>query len=56
MNWKNKTICGWHRTEIKRKNLLTVIEPQVYFCTECGRIANKKKWLCEPKRIHKKID
>jgi hypothetical protein len=53
MNWEDKTICGWKKSEIKRKNLIKVVEPQTFFCTQCGRVANKKKWLCEPKKLYK---
>jgi hypothetical protein len=32
-----------------------VAEP-THFCTECGRVASKKKWLCEPARLVKDKD
>lgn len=48
------TICGWHRSELKAKYLLEVLDHPQYFCKECGRVANKKKYLCEPKNLYKK--
>jgi len=52
-NISDKTLCGWKKTDLKAKYLLPVVEPAIYFCKDCGRIANKKKWLCEPKKLHK---
>ncbi len=33
--------------------ILLVNQPR-FVCTNCGRVANKKKNLCEPKRMHEK--
>jgi lipopolysaccharide biosynthesis regulator YciM len=46
------TICGWNQKELKAKHLLRVVENPTYYCKECGRVANKKKWLCLPKKLH----
>lgn len=56
MSIPEHTLCGWHKSELKAKFLLKVIEPPKYYCKDCGRIAAKKKWLCEPKKLHKDED
>jgi len=53
MSIPNKTLCGWKKTDRKAKHLLPIVEPPTYYCKDCCRIANKKKWLCEPKKLHK---
>lgn len=53
MNIPDKTLCGWKNADRKAKTILQVIDPPKYFCKDCGRIANKKKWLCEPKKLYK---
>jgi hypothetical protein len=53
MSIPDKTLCGWKKSDRKAKYLLKIVEPSTYFCKDCGRIANKKKWLCEPKKLHK---
>jgi hypothetical protein len=47
------TICGWKTSQIKAKYLLRVVEDPKFFCQECGRVANKKKWVCMPKKLRK---
>jgi hypothetical protein len=47
------TICGWKTSQIKSKYLLRVVEDPKFFCQECGRVANKKKWVCMPKKLRK---
>lgn len=48
-----ETICGWNKAELKAKYLLKVVQQPKYFCKECGRVANKKRYLCEPKKLYK---
>jgi hypothetical protein len=33
--------------------ILLVNQPR-FICTNCGRVANKKKYLCEPERMRDK--
>jgi hypothetical protein len=47
------TICSWKKTELKAKYLLKVVNQPKFFCKECGRVANKKKYLCDPKKLVK---
>jgi len=54
MSKPSSTICGWKSSELTAKNILNVVENPKYFCEECGRAANKKKWLCIPKKLKKK--
>jgi len=54
MSKKATTICGWSSAELKAKYLLPVVENPKFYCQDCGRVANKKKWLCIPKKLYKK--
>ena len=53
MSKPTSTICGWSSSQIKAKNILKVVEEPKFYCKECGRVANKKKWLCIPKKLHR---
>ncbi len=53
MSKPSSTICGWDSSDLKAKQLLKVVNNPKYFCRECGRVANKKKWLCTPKKLFK---
>lgn len=48
-----QTICCWSSSDLKAKNILTVVNEPRFFCEECGRVANKKKWLCLPQKLPK---
>ena len=54
MSKPSSTICGWKSSQITAKNILKVVEDPKFFCEECGRVANKKKWLCLPKKLKRK--
>jgi hypothetical protein len=50
----SKTLCHLKR-ELKRDMptyILMVNQPR-FVCTACGRVANKKKNLCQPEKIKK---
>lgn len=49
----SNTLCTWNREDFKAKPLLKILNQPQYFCKECGRAANKKKYLCEPKKLYK---
>lgn len=51
MSKKDNTLCSWKKSEYTADKLLPVVmDPKVY-CEKCGRIARKKKYLCEPKPL-----
>jgi len=54
MSNKDKTLCGWKKSEYTTDNLLKIVSKPKYFCEDCGRVARKKKYLCEPIRLPKK--
>jgi len=54
MSKQTGTICSWSSSNLKAKYILPVVDNPRFFCQECGRVANKKKWLCLPKRLYKK--
>lgn len=47
------TLCKWKPGQYaKQRELLARITAEpVHFCYDCGRVANKKKWLCKPERL-----
>jgi hypothetical protein len=52
-----KTLCDIkHREYIKSKfdTYRDLIHPGKYVCKNCGRVAVKKKYLCNPKKLYKK--
>lgn len=55
MSDKDKTLCGWKKSEYTCENLLKIVSEPKFFCEDCGRVARKKKYLCEPKRLNKKV-
>jgi hypothetical protein len=52
---ETKTLCKWKsgQYEKERELLARIVASPEHFCTECGRVAAKKKWLCEPTRLVK---
>jgi hypothetical protein len=52
---ENRTLCKWKpgQYEKERELLARIVAEPVFFCTDCGRVAAKKKWLCEPERLLK---
>lgn len=45
-----KTLCKWKKASYEKeiKTFSNAVLPPKYFCAKCGRVASKKKWLCEP--------
>ncbi len=56
MGKKQKTICKWGKEGIAEdfKFLSDIARKSKFICENCGRAANKKKWLCKPKPIQVK--
>lgn len=52
---ETRTLCKWKsgQYEKDRELLARIVAEPVYFCADCGRVAAKKKWLCEPVRLAK---
>ncbi len=55
---ESKKLCKWKsgQYEKDRELLQVIVAEPAYFCTDCGRVASKKKWLCEPARLVKDKD
>lgn len=51
----SKSLCNWSKEDLKAKRLLKVLNQPQFFCKECGRAANKKKYLCEPRKLYKNL-
>ncbi len=48
----SETLC--ELTKLLKKHpadYLALVEPPKFICLECGRVAQKKKNLCEPEKI-----
>ena len=47
------SICGWSKERIKKelKQLKKMVKEPSFLCKNCGRAAEKKKWLCKPTKI-----
>jgi hypothetical protein len=50
---KVKGLCKWKRSEFveELKLLKSIVARPKQVCLRCGRVADKKKWLCEPDPI-----
>ena len=53
MGDKAKPICKWKKTQYVKDlaKLKSVVKNPRYVCRDCGRVANEKKWLCEPVKL-----
>lgn len=53
MGEKVKVLCKWKRNEYseQKKLLRRIVAKPRYICLRCGRVADKKKWLCEPEAL-----
>lgn len=45
-----KTICEWSKKDLEKDNvrLYKITKDATFYCSKCGRVANKKKALCKP--------
>ncbi len=53
----NKTLCDLESNNFIKKNFKEykeLVRHGKYICKGCGRVAHKKKNLCEPKRLYPK--
>jgi len=52
-----KTICDWSKKELKNDAafLFWLVKDPTHYCRKCGRSANTKKVLCDPKSFKKAI-
>jgi hypothetical protein len=55
MGKKPETICEWSQDDIAKDfgKLKKMVQNPQFVCKNCGRAAEKKKWLCKPKRLLK---
>lgn len=53
MGDKVKGLCKWKRAEYReqKKLLRQIVSRPRYVCLRCGRVADKKKLLCEPESL-----
>jgi len=50
---KIRELCKWKsESYLKELDLLcTIVSSPRFVCTKCGRVADKKKWLCKPQKL-----
>ena len=50
MSKKDKHLCDWKKEERVEKlaSYRDLVKKPKFMCADCGRVAAKKKWLCEP--------
>ncbi len=50
MGEKTSRLCAWKKEERVEKldSYRAMVKKPKFICTNCGRVAAKKKWLCEP--------
>jgi hypothetical protein len=49
----NKSLCKWEKND-RFENLddyRKIVGKADFMCESCGRVASKKKWLCDPYRL-----
>jgi hypothetical protein len=53
---KIRELCKWKKSEYAEqfKLLRTIVAQPKYACMRCGRVADKKKYLCEPEPLKEK--
>jgi hypothetical protein len=53
-----KTLCDW-KPKARLKKLARysrLVENPRYLCESCGRVAGKKKYLCQPHKLYQQPD
>jgi hypothetical protein len=50
---KVEEICKWKRDDYPKRleELRQIVADPQFVCVKCGRVANKKKWLCKPVKL-----
>ena len=53
MGDKPKTLCNWDEKRIRNNidKLRLIVDSPRFVCKNCARVANKKKYLCDPIRL-----
>lgn len=53
MSDKIRKLCKWSKGSYTKdlKVLKKVVASPVYYCEDCGRVANDRKVLCEPEKL-----
>ena len=48
----SKTLCE-RKTALKRdpKAFTKLVDEPRFFCKKCGRVANRKKYVCKPRKL-----
>lgn len=49
----DKEICEWSKDDLRKhfELLCEIVAEPKFVCRNCGRAANRKKWLCEAKKL-----
>lgn len=49
----HKTLCDWSKEDRVKKlsEYAEIVKEPRFMCHTCGRVANKKKNLCEPRKL-----
>jgi hypothetical protein len=50
---KPQTLCKWKREEYTEHfaKLCKIVAKPRFVCKKCGRVSDRKKWLCEPRPL-----
>ena len=50
---KVKQLCDWSKKDLREDfpRLRRIVAEPRYACVKCGRVADKKQWLCKPKAL-----
>lgn len=48
-----KELCKLKKDELSKniKKILKIVKKPKFICEKCARVANDKKYLCEPKKM-----
>ena len=48
-----KKLCKWKKGDVEDDfdELRKIVAKPAYVCRKCGRVADKKKWLCKPEAL-----
>jgi len=50
---KMEELCKWKQSKFEKEleTLRKIVAHPRFVCTKCGRVADSKKWLCEPVKL-----